>query len=52
MTHGHAPRVRRTDNESELQGGVTINSELLLNKTVDAALTAGVSLAVAQLIKE
>ena len=53
MTHGHAPRVRNQTEEEREQGPVIqINSEALINKTFDAALTAGVSLAVAQILKD
>lgn len=49
--HGGSPRVRRRENGNE-QGSIEINHELLANKAIDAALTAGVSLAVAQMIKD
>jgi len=49
--HGGAPRVRRQGN-NDGHRSVSINGELLANKVLDAALTAGVSLAVAQMIKD
>jgi len=49
MTHGHAPRVR--NQETEGSDSIEINTELLINKTIDAALTAGISVAVASAIK-
>jgi len=46
--HGGAPRVRREHNaqtgaESEGGVGIEINTELLLNKVMDAVISAGVA---------
>jgi len=48
--HGGAPRVRRRKNtqtgaasENQDVGGIEIDSEILLNKVADAAISAGVA---------
>lgn len=50
MTHGHSPRVR--NGEAEQEATIQINTEVLANRVIDATLTAGVSLAVAQLLQD
>jgi len=52
MTHGHAPRVRQRQEEQEQQAQIVIHTEPLINRVIDASLTAGVSLAIAQLLDE
>ena len=46
--HGGAPRVRREKNEqvetpNDNGSGIQINSELLINKTIEALISAGVA---------
>jgi len=41
--HGGAPRIRQERNSDENKPEIRINTGLLIDKTVDAAISAGVS---------